>query len=219
MKFPVTGNFRLICLVHTHMTGVIHVLEAGAALPHHQAFYDEQAAEQQRSLLKDADMDKEHQGHDEMDDTLSARCIRGKNSVDAGIGEMAATGAGFQSLSIVRFLHGKIEIHAGDTVEWTNRDPALPHTVTFGVEPVNPGPPSSNVSFDADGAGHATITYVGESVHSGIFGAAPQDQVGVPQSPPAYTVFRITFTHAGTYDYKCALHDNLGMVGKVIVLP
>jgi plastocyanin len=132
---------------------------------------------------------------------------------------MAATGAGFQSLSIVRFLNGKIEIHAGDTVEWTNLDPAMPHTVTFGVEPGNPGPPSGNVSFDADGAGHATITFVGDSVHSGIFGAAPQDQVGVPQSPPGYTVFRITFTHPGTYDYKCALHDNLGMVGKVIVLP
>ena len=222
VKFPAPGNFRLICLVHTHMTGVIHVLAADATLPHDQAFYDKQAAEQQRSLLKDTDMEDD-QGRDEHhemeDDTLSAHVIHGKNSVAAGIGEMAATGAGFQSLSIVRFLHGKIEIHAGDTVEWTNRDPALPHTVTFGVEPANPGPPSSNVSFDADGAGHATITYVGESVHSGIFGAAPQDQVGVPQSPPAYTVFRITFTHPGTYDYKCALHDNLGMVGKVIVLP
>jgi plastocyanin len=221
VKFPVTGNFKLICLVHTHMTGVIHVLAANAALPHDQAFYDKQAADQQRSLLADADIDKEHQDHGDMDDSLSTSVIPGKNSVTAGIGEMAATGAGFQSLSIVRFLNGKIVIRAGDTIEWTNKDPALPHTVTFGVEPepANFGPPSGNVSFAADGAGHATITFVGDSVHSGIFGAAPQDQVGVPQSPPAYTVFRITFTHPGTYDYKCALHDNLGMVGKVIVLP
>jgi plastocyanin len=219
VKFPVVGNFKLICLVHTHMTGVIHVLAKSATLPHDQAFYDKQAADQQHGLLADSDMDKEHQGHGEMDDALSTRVIPGKNSVAAGIGEMAATGAGFQSLSIVRFLGGTIEIHAGDTVEWTNRDPALPHTVTFGAEPANPGPPSGNVSFDADGAGHATIHFVGESVHSGIFGAAPQDQPGVPQSPPGYTVFRITFPHPGTYDYKCALHDNLGMLGKVIVLP
>jgi plastocyanin len=201
------------------MTGVIHVLAKSATLPHDQAFYDKQAADQQHSLLTDADMDKEHQGHGEMDDTLSTHVIPGKNSVAAGIGEMAATGAGFQSLSIVRFLNGKIEIHAGDTVEWTNLDPALPHTVTLGVDPANPGPPSGNVSFDADGAGHATINFVGDSVHSGIFGAAPEDQVGVPQAPPGYTVFRVTFTHPGTYDYKCALHDNLGMVGKVVVLP
>jgi plastocyanin len=219
VKFPVTGNFKLICLVHPHMTGVIHVLAKSATLPHDQAFYDKQAADQQHSLLTDADMDKEHQGHGEMDDTLSTHVIPGKNSVAAGIGEMAATGAGFQSLSIVRFLNGKIEIHAGDTVEWTNLDPALPHTVTLGVDPANPGPPSGNVSFDADGAGHATINFVGDSVHSGIFGAAPEDQVGVPQAPPGYTVFRVTFTHPGTYDYKCALHDNLGMVGKVVVLP
>jgi plastocyanin len=221
VKFPVTGNFKLICLVHTHMTGVIHVLAANAALPHDQAFYDKQAADQQKSLLTDADPDKAHQDHSAMDDSLSTHVIPGKNSVAAGIGEMASTAAGFQSLSIVRFLNGKIVIRAGDTVEWTNLDPALPHTVTFGVEPdpAHFGPPSGNVSFDADGAGHATIHFVGESVHSGIFGAAPQDQSGVPQSPPGYTVFRITFTHPGTYDYICSLHDDLGMVGKVVVLP
>jgi len=221
VKFPVTGNFKLICLVHPHMTGVIHVLAKNAALPHDQAFYDKQAADQQKSLLTDADQGNGHQGHGQMSDSLSVNVIPGKNSVTAGVGEMTATGAGFQSLSIVRFMDGNIQIHAGDTVEWTNMDPALPHTVTFGTEPdpANFGPPSSNVSFDADGAGHATIHFVGESVHSGIFGAAPEDQSGVPQAPPGYTVFRVTFPHAGTYDYKCALHDTLGMVGKVVVKP
>jgi plastocyanin len=219
IKFPVTGNFPLICLVHTHMTGVIHVLAKNAVLPHDQRFYDEQAEHQAHSLLADADQDKEHHGHGDMDDKLAASVISGKNGVAAGIGEMTGTGAGFQSLSILRFLGGTIEIHAGDTVQWTNLDPAMPHTVTFGVEPANPGPPSGNVSFDADGAGHATIHFVGEDAHSGIFGAAPQDQVGVPQSPPGYTVFRVTFPHAGTYNYICSLHNDLGMVGKVVVLP
>jgi plastocyanin len=217
--FPTAGNFKLICLVHPHMTGVVHVLAKSAKLPHDQAFYDKQAADQQRSILADDDMDKDHHDHGDMDDKLSARVIPGKNSVTAGIGEMAATGAGFQSLSIVRFLKGTITVHAGDTVEWRNLDPALPHTVTFGVEPANPGPPSGNVTFDPDGAGHATLNYVGDSAHSGIFGAAPEDQAGVPVSPPGYTVFRITFLHPGTYDYICALHDELGMVGKVVVLP
>src|SRR5258708_4521668 len=123
VKFPVTGNFKLICLVHPHMTGVIHVLAANAALPHDQAFYDKQAADQQKSLLTDADPGNGHQGHGQMDDSLSMNVIPGKNSVTAGIGEMASTAAGFQSLSIVRFLDGKVEIHAGDTVEWTNKDP------------------------------------------------------------------------------------------------
>lgn len=220
VKFPVTGNFKLICLVHPHMTGVIHVLGVHAALPHDQAYYSKQAAQQQHSILSDSDEDKDHHDHDhDMDDKVSARVIPGKHSVAAGIGEMASTAAGFQSLSVVRFLNGKIEIHAGDTVEWTNLDPALPHTVTFGVEPRNPGPPSSNVSLDVDGGGHATLHFVGDSTHSGIFGAAPEDQSGVRVASPGYTVFRVTFVRPGTYDYICALHDNLGMVGKVVVLP
>src|SRR5258708_7037059 len=40
VKFPVTGNFKVICLVHPHMTGVILGLAKTAALPHDQAFYD-----------------------------------------------------------------------------------------------------------------------------------------------------------------------------------
>ena len=218
VKFPKAGNFSLICLVHVHMTGVIHVLAANAALPYDQYFYNEQAEKQTHNLLSDADNDKEHHSHQQMEDMLSARVLHG-NGVAAGIGEMNATAAGFQSLSVVRFLHGTIEIHAGETVEWSILDPALPHTITFGVEPANPGPPSANVSFDADGAGHATLKAPGDSTHSGIIGAVPMNQVGVPQSPPSIPVFRVTFLKPGTYNYICALHDELGMVGKVIVEP
>ena len=217
VKFTKTGNYSLICLVHPHMTGVIHVLAANAALPHDQYFYDEQAEKQTHALLSDADNDKEHHSHQRMEDMLSARVWHG-NAVAAGIGEMNSTAAGFQSLSVVRFLHGTIEIHAGETVEWSVLDPALPHTITFGVEPLNPGPPV-NVTFDADGGRHATLKAPGDSTHSGIIGAVPMNQAGVPQSPPSIPVFRVTFLKPGTYDYKCALHDNLGMIGKVIVLP
>ena len=216
VKFPVGGNFSLICLVHTHMTGVIHVMPKSATLPHDQRYYNELAEEQTQKLLSDADHAKEH---GDMGDMLSMRVHSGKNSVVAGVGEMNATAAGFQSLSVVRFLKDKVEVHVGDTVEWSVLDPALPHTITFGTDPANPGPPSGNVSFDKDGAGHATLHFVGESVTSGIMGGAAQNQTGVPQSAPPYTVFRVTFTHAGSYDYYCALHDNLGMVANVTVRP
>ena len=212
VKFPKPGDYKMICLVHPHMTGVIHVLPKAATLPYDQAYYNDQAEDQQKSILADTD-----HGHMDMDKMMSTRVISGKASVAAGIGEMASTGAGFESLSVVRFIGGTVEIRAGDTVEWTNRDPAMPHTVTFGADPANPFPPSPNVTLDADGARHATINFVGESVHSGFLVAAPEDQAGVPVSAPGATVLRITFTHPGTYDYFCALHDNIGMVGKVIV--
>jgi plastocyanin len=49
--------------------------------------------------------------------------------------------------------------------------------------------------------------------------ATAQDQVGLPQNNLTKTEFRVTFTKPGTYKYICALHDALGMKGKVIVLP
>ena len=56
-------------------------------------------------------------------------------------------------------------------------------------------------------------------MHSGFIVAAPQERLGLPQGPVGVTRFRVTFTRAGVYPYICALHDELGMRGKVIVLP
>jgi plastocyanin len=217
IKFPKAGNFSLICLVHPHMTGVIHVLGQTARLPHDQYFYNELAESQTHSLLSDADQDKDHHSHEHMKDMVAARVMHA-NGVAAGVGEMNQTAGGFQSLSVVRFLKENIDVHVGDTVEWSVLDPSLPHTITFGVEPANPGPPV-NVTFDKDGARHAMLHAPGDTTHSGIIGAVPMNQVGVPQSPPSIPVFRVTFTGPGTYQYKCALHDNLGMVGTVVVRP
>lgn len=119
----------------------------------------------------------------------------------------------------MRFMHHETVTHVGETVEWTNTDPITPHTITFGVEPAILGPPSANVEIDADGARHAIINSTSDSVHSGTIVAEPQERGGLPQAPLGVTRFRITFTHAGTYNYICALHDALGMNGRVIVLP
>jgi plastocyanin len=56
-------------------------------------------------------------------------------------------------------------------------------------------------------------------VNSGFISAAPQDEIGLPQTPIGVTHFRITFTHPGVYPYICALQDELGIKGKVTVLP
>ena len=136
-----------------------------------------------------------------------------------GIGETVATGGGHQTRSLVRFLHSDIVISVGDTVEWTNHDPVTPHTITFGAEPADPIPPSANVTMDVDGALHATISSTSDNAHSGFVVSAPQERIGLPQAPLGVTRFRITFTKPGTYPYVCALHDNLGMTGRITVLP
>jgi plastocyanin len=207
VNFSVPGNYALVCSVHSHMSGVIHVLSATESLPHNQLFYDQEAAHQQHNLMND------------VAGMISVRVLTGAKNVTAGTGEMAAAAAGFQSLSIVRFLSENVEVHVGDTVEWSNSDPAMPHTITFGDEPDNPFPPSPNVSVDPDGGLHAVISSITDNVHSGILVGAPENQFGVPQPPPPTTRFRVTFKEPGTYTYKCELHDTLGMVGKVTVLP
>ncbi len=211
--FPKAGNYKVECLVHNIMTGTIHVLDVSATLPHDQDFYEDQAEAQKKLLFAESEPNMSH-------DEESVRVYAGNKNVTAGVGEILATAGGTQVGSLVRFLKGNIQIHEGDTVEWSNRDPQEPHTITFGTEPANLFLPSLNVTMDADGVRHATINAVGDSVNSGFIAATLQDVPGLlPENPLDHTRFRVTFTEEGTYPYICGLHDNLGMKGKVIVLP
>jgi plastocyanin len=238
VKFPTAGNFKLVCLVHLYMNGTVHVLEPSARLPHDQAFYDREATDQGSQLLSEIDQrdDKDHR-----DDKKASR------GVIAGTGEIVATGGGFQSAALFRFFPETTKVHVGQTVEWTNIDPAAtPHTITFGVEPANlrfafPIVSSGvgvNQSLDSDGAVHATVGSPTDNVHSGYLFALPADRFTsgnadlLPTNPPVLSQFplpvvvndvnprfRVTFTHAGTFNYYCALHEGLGMLGQVIVVP
>jgi len=212
VTFPTPGNFKLVCLVHIRMTGTVHVLSLSETLPHDQDFYDHEAQNGRAEMLSGA----------------SGRSGRGKstaqrdsgNEVTAGIAEVVATtGGGSSTAAVMRFLRGKTTVHVGDTVEWTNLGPTVNHTVTFGMEPGNLIPPSAGVTVDSDGARHAVIGSPTDNVNSGFLGVATQDRVGLAQSPLDVTRFRVTFTAPGTFNYICGLHDNLGMVGTVVVLP
>lgn len=223
--FPKAGNYEIVCLVHGQMFGLIHVLDPALPLPHDQAFYDKQAKEQLKALLDDADLQQHHAEHmHSTGDMFSAKMSSHTKSVTAGVGEIAATAGGQQSLSVVRFLDGNVTIHAREIVEWSNQDPEIGHTITFGTIPqdlIDPScSPNCVVTTDPDGALHATITSTQQNVHSGLIAALLEDEPGFPQGP-VYppTRFRITFTAPGTYPYVCAFHDNLGMDGTVTVLP
>ena len=213
IKFPTAGNYKFVCLIHPGMTGVVHVQNT-LPLPYTQGFYDDEASDEARALISDADHVNDNQGK--------------RNSKDSNkvvtTGELVATGGGSQYLAIMRFLEGATVVHVGDTVEWTNMDPIEPHTVTFFNEPLGPPQPpacspSCAVTTDADGALHATIssTSAAQVVHSGFLVAPRQDANGFPPADPGVVRFRVTFTVPGTFNYICALHDELGMKGTVIV--
>ena len=178
VTFPTAGDYKLVCLYHQNHTGIIHVLDLSAELPHDHEFYKDVAADMEKDMLSSAG----HLMDDDMDDA--------RMGVTAGTGSIVATGGGTGTLSVLRFMHPDKIVHVGETVEWTNDDPVTPHTITFGVEPDNPIPPSSNVTADPDGALHATVSSPADNVHSGFIAAAPQDQIGLPQPPPGVTHFR-----------------------------
>jgi plastocyanin len=208
VTFPTAGNFKLVCLLHENMTALVHVLDSSQPLPHDQTFYDREAARELHELLSDAEQQMDH-----------GEKNAHPNAVIAGAGAIVANAGGSQTASVMRFMQPNKVIRVGGTVEWTNSDPITPHTITFGTEPLDPMPPSSNVTLDPDGARHAEIGSTSDSVHSGFISAAPQDQIGLPQPSPGVTRLRVTFTKPGVYHYICALHDGLGMVGVVIVRP
>ncbi|WP_219637557.1 plastocyanin/azurin family copper-binding protein [Cohnella sp. CFH 77786] len=94
---------------------------------------------------------------------------------------------------------GTVYIHEGDTVTFTNRDMAAPHTVTFLVG----GPPiaddKSPIATDPSG-----VQWDGSKLlNSGEL---------MPQAS-----YAVTFTKSGAYAYYCAYHPT--MKGTVVVLP
>ncbi len=197
LTFTQPGDFPYVCLIHIQMTGVIHVRLAGTPYPQDQAFYDRQArVEIARLLGQGARL--QAQG------LATAVRAQGLNNVTAGTGVFLEDG----SIAIMRFLPEKLVVRAGQTVTWTNLDPETPHTVTFGPEPPG-GPLGSFAPSGIDAPGHATISSPGQAVNSGFIGA----------EFPFGTTFSVTFTKPGTYPYICALHDELGMVGTIVVVP
>jgi plastocyanin len=215
VTFPNPGNYKFVCLIHTNMNGTVHVLDQAAPLPYIQSDYDKQAKDQAKDILKDADNPRE-----EVNDFPPSL-----NEV-LMLGEMTATGGGRQYLAIVRFFPETINIHKGETVEFTNADPTEPHTVTSGAsDTLTNDMARFNVSGTADGALAGTVNSDADfgnatpksGLNSGFLQAASEDAAGRAQSPFGITRIRIQFNVTGTFQYHCALHDVDGMKGVVVV--
>jgi len=209
VHFPAEGNFKFVCLVHVDQTGVVHVMNPADSLPHDQEYYDSEADLERAVLLADTNRLRR-----------AGKPLKGR--VTAGIGEIVTTtGGGSQVASLMRFLRETIVVRVGDTVEWTNLDPSIPHVVTFGEEPPDPRQPFNLLpplpTGSDDGARRAAIRSVGDRVSSGTLPPASQDRVGLIQTSPGTTRFRVTFMVPGIFQYICSIHDEHGMKGTVIV--
>jgi plastocyanin len=220
VQFPTAGNYKFTCLIHAGMYGTVHVLDAAAALPHNQAFYDNQQKTESNSVYYNAE-------------PLKSALLLGPNEVAAS-GMVVSSGGGWGYESVFRFLAPIITVHVGDTVQWINFDPVEPHTITFGCPTDDAGCPAGGgpgahvnttgtIALAADGVWAASMDKAldpnADGINSGLLAAARQDAGGQVQAGPASNKFRLKFNFPGTYRYICELHDELGMVGYVIVSP
>jgi plastocyanin len=113
----------------------------------------------------------------------------------ATTGNDVLVGIDGDGFSVMRFVRDRVVVHVGDTVSFATTAEA-PHTVTFGQEP-----PGLGIFAPSGDPTH----YSGGDLNSGLL---------VPGTP-----FDVTFTAVGTYHYICAIHDDMGMVGDVVVEP
>ena len=114
----------------------------------------------------------------------------------------------------LRFFPASITIKVGQTVRFVKtHDPTEPHTVTFGPE--SPDPliqllPSGGNAYDGTGTTNSGLLSTRRQFAYFQLAGTPLTQV---------TTFDVKFTKSGTYPYICELHDEIGMVGQVIVNP
>lgn len=185
------GEYRFRCVFHPLMRGSINVIPSGEELPK----TDEQYFNIGRASINH--------------DLAIARLIQEQTRQAAklatdlgGTGIEVAAGGGNGISSVFRFFNSHLTITAGQTVTFVNRDFYAPHTVTFGPEP--PGAPGSLILPYGD--------------PTNFNGTTPLNS-GFLFTPFQVTRISITFTTPGEFHYFCGLHDMLGMVGSITVLP
>lgn len=105
------------------------------------------------------------------------------------------------SFAYERFLPDTLHIHPGDTVVWTQTGANEVHTVTFLPKGWSDIPNESMMPVPFGGSIYAGTGFF----NSGFM---------IPGA-----TYQLTFIKSGDYQYRCLLHDVMGMLGTVDVTP
>jgi len=209
LTFTTEGTFDYFCTFHAMMKGKVITQAAGSAYPKTQAQIDTDAAAQLKADT-DAAMKAEP----------AASQGSSRPGPDGTTIYAVNVGYGDGTMSFMRFGPTDLTIHLGDTVEWSQKDVDAPHTVTLTsgdavpelvlVEPQEAGPPKLVVN-PAVAAPAGGTTYSG----TGFFNSGLLQ--GTQNPAPGPRTYSLVFDTAGTYEYVCVLHDEMGMAGHITV--
>lgn len=118
----------------------------------------------------------------------------------------AELGLGGSDLAMNKIYPGTLFVSAGDSVEWTNESPYLPHYVLFNK-------PEGDDFLTADGSVEAR--FANASPSSSLVGTSLISSG--PLQPGAK--YKLSFPTAGTYNYEVNNGNGIAMNGKVVVYP
>lgn len=190
LKFTKEGSFNYICAIHPGMAGKVDVVASNKTYTTAPEAATKAKSEQDTVLALEKglrDETKAKQTNEKLPDGST------RWTVPVGATKVAPTGY----LELLEYFPPEVKIKAGDTVRWVAE---TPHSVTFGQ--VQGDPTQAPAAKPSE-------SYDGKSLyHSGIFA------FGGPTAPKQ---FELKFGNAGSFNYACALHGDLGHKGKVIV--
>ena len=215
LTFTQPGTYPYFCAFHPMMKGQVIVQNAGAAYPKTQAQID---ADAQAQLETDTAAAMKAEAS-----IKATKAMPAEPKPDGTSTYQIQIGYGDGVLMWMRFNPENLTVHVGDSVEWVQKDPMGPHTVTFVSsdakepdlvlpEPQTAGPPKLVLNPEAIGPVGAAV-YSGKGLfNSGILW-------GTEDPTPGPRTYSVTFDTPGTYKFICILHDEMGMHGQITVLP
>lgn len=210
LTFTRAGTYRYVCTAHPHMQGTVEVVPADAPNVPDQAEIDRQAKAEADHLLALIDKAKG------LGNRL--RSEPGPNGttfwfVRAGAFDVSGDMRG----QLFDFLPKSLSVKVGDTVIWDVLDP---HTVTF--NPVPPTPDPFVIKPQANGRPQIVQNpkVFGASKPADAYEPAQYFNSGVlGMITPFGASWALTFDKPGVYEYVCALHEPMGMKGRITVAP
>lgn len=197
LTFTAIGTFKVYCLIHQpEMFETVTVQAANSAYPNTQAQYQAQGAAKSVADLANAGAS-----------LLTFPFTIGGTQVAAGISP-GLVGAAPSDATVLRFINGTstanstVTVPVGGSVTWYNESNNVPHTVTFGVA----------------GQPFPVLNPFGPKLGGSSYDGTTTTSSGVLPPVPGLNQYTLTFTKAGTYQYRCLIHDDDSfMIGTVVV--